>query len=201
MIPLFKVHLPPKEELIPALEQVLYSGYITQGPRVDEFESKLSKHFGNPYVLTVNSGTSAIQLALRLSNVRGKSVITTPMTCSATILPILAEGATPVWADVGPDSGNIDPDDVERKIDCDTAAILIVHWGGQPCDMAKLSRLARHHGIPLIVDAAHALGASWNGEPVGSTESGADFTCFSLQAIKHITTGDGGILTVKREED
>lgn len=201
MIPLFKVHLPPKDELMPALEQVLYSGYITQGPKVDRFEQKLSRVLKNRYVLAVNSGTSALQLALRLSNVRGRDVVTTPMTCSATVLPVLAEGATPVWADIDPDSGNLDPADVERKITPDTGAILAVHWGGQPCNMGWLSQIARDHNIPLIVDAAHALGASWNGEPVGSTDSGADFTCFSLQAIKHITTGDGGILTVKREAD
>lgn len=198
MIPLFKVHMPPREHLMPMLDKVLYSGYITQGAKVDEFEAKLGARFGMPYVLTVNAGTSALQLALRLANVRGGEVITTPMTCSATVLPVLAEGARPVWADIDPNSGNIDPDDVEYKITDRTKAILAVHWGGQPCDMEKLMRIAEADGIPVIVDAAHALGADWNGQSIATQ---ADFTCYSLQAIKHITTGDGGILVVKDVDD
>lgn len=199
MIPLFKVHMPPREVLLPLLGDVLYSGYITQGAKVDHFETELGEYFRNRRVITVNSGTSALQLALRLSNVKGREVITTPMTCSATVLPVLAEGARPVWADIDPITGNIRPDDVGNKITANTAAILAVHWGGQPCDMTVLSSIASHYNIPLIVDAAHALGAEWDGNKVGHA-SQADFTCFSLQAIKHITTGDGGILTVRSEE-
>lgn len=195
MIPLFKVHMPPRGELMPALEQVLYSGYVGQGPKVAEFEAALVPVLGNRNVLAVNSGTSAIQLALRLAGVRGGTVVTTPMTCAATALPILAEGARPVWADIDPASGNIDPLDAERKLQASTRAILAVHWGGQPCDMDALMDAGRRHGLPVIVDAAHALGASWGGDPVGSPA--ADFTCFSLQAIKHVTTVDGGILTTK----
>lgn len=198
MIPLFKVHVPPREHLMPNLEKVIYSGYITQGAKVQEFENKLGMAWGVPNVLTVNSGTSALQLALRLANVRRGNVVTTPMTCSATVLPVLAEGARPVWADVDPDSGNIDPDDVARKITRDTRAILAVHWGGQPCDMTKLLSIGSQHGIPVIIDAAHALGAEWNGQSIATQ---ADFTCYSLQAIKHITTGDGGILVVKYADD
>ena len=198
-IPLFRVHMPPRTELLPALEQVLYSGYVGQGERVAGFEAALAGVLGNPNVLTVNSGTSAIQLALRLAGVRGGDVITTPATCAATVLPVLAEGGRVVWADVDPASGNIDPADVNRKISADTRAILAVHWGGQPCDMDALTRLSRYYGVPLIVDAAHALGAWWGDEPVGSQS--ADFTCFSLQAIKHITTIDGGILTTRNPGD
>jgi perosamine synthetase len=198
MIPLFKVHVPPREHLMPNLEKVLYSGYITQGAKVQEFEEKLGMAWEVPNVLTVNSGTSALQLALRLANVRRGNVVTTPMTCSATVLPVLAEGARPVWADVDPDSGNLDPDDVARKITRDTRAVLAVHWGGQPCDMARLLAIAEHWGIPVIVDAAHALGAEWNGQSIAAQ---ADFTCYSLQAIKHITTGDGGILVAKNADD
>ena len=197
VVPLFKVHMPPKTELLPALEEVLWSGYVGQGPKVAEFEDALAGVLGNRNVLTVNSGTSAIQLALRLAVVRGGSVITTPMTCAASAMPVLAEGARIVWADIGPDTGNIDPADVERKIGLDTLAILAVHWGGQPCDMDALLAVGREHGIPVIVDAAHALGAEWDGEPAGGPA--ADFTCFSLQAIKHITTVDGGILTTRSE--
>jgi len=195
LIPLFRVHMPPEEELLPALRDVLYSGQVGQGPKVEEFEAALAPVAGNRNVLAVNSGTSALQLALRLAGARGGSVVTTPMTCAATVLPVLAEGARPVWADIDPATGNIDPLDAERKLAADTRAVLAVHWGGQPCDMTALMDLGARHGVPVIVDAAHALGAQWAGEPVGSPA--ADFTCFSLQAIKHITTIDGGILTTR----
>lgn len=192
MIPLFHVNMPPREHLMPQLEDVLYSGYITQGKKVDEFEEKLADYFRNPNVLTVNSGTSALQLALRLCRVRGRSVITTPMTCSATALPILAEYGYIRWADVEPHSGNISAASVESVINQDTGAILVTHWGGTPCDMEALSSIAETFHVPLIVDAAHALGSQWDDQLTGSAK--ADYTCFSLQAIKHITTGDGGIL-------
>jgi perosamine synthetase len=199
LIPLFKVHVPPRDELLPALEEVLYSGQVGQGPKVEEFEAALAPVVGNRNVLAVNSGTSALQLALRLAGARGGSVVTTPMTCAATVLPVLAEGARPVWADIDPATGNIDPLDAERKLAADTRAVLAVHWGGQPCDMTALMDLGARHGVPVIIDAAHALGAQWAGEPVGSPA--ADFTCFSLQAIKHITTIDGGILTTRDAGD
>lgn len=196
LIPLFRVHMPPRGELMPALGQTLYSGYIGQGPRVAEFERQLGAFLGYPNVLAVNSGTSAIQLALRLAGVKGGEVITTPMTCAATALPVLAEGAEPVWADVDPATGNIDPADVARKVTWDTRAILAVHWGGQPCDMDALNAISQRYEMPLILDAAHALGATWDGGPPV-----ADYTCFSFQAIKHLTTGDGGLLATATERD
>jgi dTDP-4-amino-4,6-dideoxygalactose transaminase len=197
-IPLFKVRMPHKTELLPALEATLYSGYVGQGAKVAEFETALAAFLGSPNVLTVNSGTSALQLAMRLADVRGGTVVTTPMTCAATNLPVLAEGGRPVWADIDPATGNIDPVDVARKITPATRAVLAVHWGGQPADLTELAAITGAYGIPLIEDAAHALGGEWNGRKIG--DGTADFTCFSLQAIKHITTGDGGIL-VTRDRD
>lgn len=191
MIPLFKVHMPKSVDK-PLLE-VLHSGYIGQGPKVDEFEKLLSKRLKNPNVITVNAGTSALQLALRLANVGpGDEVITTPMTCTATNEPILASGAKIVWADVFPETGLIDPSSVEKKITKKTKAVLCVDWGGTVCDLDALLKITRKNGIKLIEDAAHALGASYKGKMVGSI---ADFTCFSFQAIKHITTVDGGAVT------
>src|SRR5262245_34164342 len=134
-VPLFRVHMPPRDVLMPALEQTLYSGHVGQGPRVAEFEAAVAAYLGNPNVLTVNSGTSATQRAVRLPKVRGGTVVTTPMTCAATNLPVLAEGAAPVWADIDPATGNIDPEDAERQIRSDTKAIIAVHWGGQPADL------------------------------------------------------------------
>lgn len=197
MIPLFKVHIP--KQVDKPLLKVLHSGYIGQGPMVEEFEKKLRFFLNSKNVLTLNSGTSALQLALRLANVNnGDEVITTPMTCSATNEPILATGAKIIWADVLPNNGLIDPYSVEKKITSKTKAIICVDWGGTVCDLDRLMSVAKKHKIKLIEDAAHAFGSTYKNRRVGSI---ADFTCFSLQAIKHITTGDGGILTTKNKND
>lgn len=188
----------PKEVDRPLLE-VLHSGYIGQGAKVEEFEKILKKFLNNSNILTLNSGTSALHLALRLSQVEaGDEVITTPMTCSATNEPIFSFGAKIVWADVIPENGLIDPLSVEKKITKKTKAIICVDWGGSICDLNKLMKIANKHNIKLIEDASHAFGAIYNGRRVGSI---AHFTCFSLQAIKHITTVDGGIITTLNEKD
>ena len=196
-IPLFKVFMP--ESVLEPLNQVLMSGYIGEGPRVKEFEKQLGPWFGNENVLALNSGTSALQLALRLSDVGfGDEVISTAMTCTATNEPIMAMGARIVWADIDPWTGNIDPADVEKKITPRTKAIMCVHWGGYPCELEELNAIAQKHGIKVIEDAAHAFGGEYHGTPIGSH---SDFSCFSFQAIKHMTTVDGGALTCRSEED
>ena len=196
-IPLFKVFMP--ETVLAPLNEVLMSGYIGEGPKVKEFEEQLGPWFGNPNVLTLNSGTSALQLALRLANVGfGDEVVSTAMTCTATNEPIMAMGAKIVWADIDPWTGNIDPADVEKKITAKTKAIMCVHWGGYPCELDELNAIAQKHGIKLIEDAAHAFGAQYRGRPIGSH---SDFSCFSFQAIKHMTTVDGGALTCRSVDD
>ena len=196
-IPLFKVHMPKKVDK-PLLE-VLHSGYIGQGSKVDEFEDRISKFIKNSNVVTVNAGTSALQLALRLANVGyGDEVITTPMTCTATNEPILATGAKIVWADVFPENGLIDPSSVEKKITKKTKAVVCVDWGGTVCDLDRLLKITRKNRIKLIEDAAHAFGSTYKSKPVGSI---ADFTCFSFQAIKHITTVDGGAVSTLNKSD
>jgi perosamine synthetase len=197
IIPLFKVNMSKKVDK--PLLKVLHSGYIGQGPKVEEFEKKLAAFLDNPNVLTVNSGTSSLQLALRLAGVKeGDEVITTPMTCSATNEPILAIGAKIIWADILPTTGLIDPLSVEKKITKKTKAIICVDWGGLVCDLDALMKIANKHKIKLIEDAAHAFGAVYKGKKVGSI---ADFTCFSFQAIKHMTTIDGGLLATKNIAD
>ena len=197
MIPLFKVHMP--ETVMEPLEKVLMSGYIGQGRVVDEFELALSELIGNPYPLTVNSCTSALHLALRLADVGyGDEVITTPMTCSATNEPILERGAKIVWADVLPNTGEIDPDDVALKITSRTKAIVCVHWGGYPCNLRELNNIARHHGIKVIEDAAHAMLSRYEDQYIGNH---SHFVCFSFQAIKHMTSVDGGVLFCRNEDD
>ncbi len=196
-IPLFKVNMRPS--VLGPLTATLLSGYVGQGPRVDEFERALAPWFGSSNALAVNSGTSALQLALRLANVGfDDEVISTPMTCTATNVPIMAMGARIVWADIDPATGNIDPRDVERKITKRTKAIVAVDWGGYPCELAELNRIAETYNLKLIEDAAHAFGAIYRGQPVGSH---SNFVCFSFQAIKHLTTVDGGALVCRDHED
>lgn len=197
MIPLFKVHMP--ESVIEPLKKTLFSGYIGQGPRVEQFEAALAPWVGSDHVVALNSGTSAIHLALRLSNVGpGDEVISTPMTCTATNEPILERGAKIVWADIDPCTGEIDPGSVSRAMTVKTKAVVAVHWAGYPCDLASLSKICRSNEVKLIEDAAHAFGAEYQRQPIGSH---SDFVCFSFQAIKHLTTGDGGALVCKRQED
>lgn len=190
MISLLRVSMNPA--VGDQLTEVLHSGYIGQGPKVEAFEAALKLYTGRTPV-SVNAGTSALTMALRLAGVGyGDEVISTPMTCSATNIPILSVGASPVWADIDPRTGLIDPESVKalvqersRKV----KAIMAVDWGGQPADYDALM----DHGIPVIEDAAHAFGAYYGSRRVGSI---ADYTAFSFQAIKHLTTGDGGALTV-----
>ena len=197
MIPLFKTHTP--QTIDKPLLDTLHSGYITQGPKVEEFEGRLRDFFGTDHVVSLNSGTSALTLAMRLAGIGpGDEVITTAMTCSATNLPVLSLGGKLVFADIDPVSGNINAESIEKLITKQTKAILFVDWGGMPADLDQIVSIARAHNLKVIEDAAHAFGAEYKGQKVGTI---ADFTCFSLQAIKHITTGDGGILTCKDPED
>ena len=197
MINLFKVHIPSAVDG-PLLE-TLHSGYITQGPKVDEFEGRVAAYLGTDHVVALNSGTSALTLALRLAGVGpGDEVITTAMTCTATNLPVLSLGGTLVFADIDPVSGNISAESIEKLITKNTKAILFVDWGGMPADLDEIVSIARAHDLKVVEDAAHAFGAEYKGKKIGTI---ADFTCFSLQAIKHITTGDGGLLTCKDPKD
>ena len=182
-----------------SLTTVLKTRWIGQGPKVEELERKFKQMFGLPYVISVNNCTAALHLALILAGVKdGDEVITTPMTCSATNIPILYQRAKAVFADIQENTLNIDPKNIKEKISDKTKAILVVHWAGYPCDMDEILEVARQYNLPVIEDAAHALGASYHAKPIGSI---SNYTCFSFQAIKQITSGDGGILTVQKEND
>lgn len=193
MIKMFNVNMPRSVDK-PLLE-TLHSGYITQGPKVEQFEELFGDYIDNPQVVALNSCTSALTLALRLADVGpGDEVISTPMTCTATNLPIVGAGAKIVWADIDPATGLIDPKSVEKFINPNTKAVMVCDWGGLPAPVDDIMDICRGWRIPVIEDAAHAF-SSWHGaRPVGSV---ADFTCFSFQAIKHLTTGDGGMLACK----
>jgi perosamine synthetase len=194
MLPLVKVFMPPKKQLLTALESVLYSGQIGEGEQVYEFEEKFSKQFGLLNAVAMNSGTAALHAALTLSGVLpGDEVISTPMTAEPTNTSILYCGAKVVWADVDPLSGNIDPASIRQCITSKTKAIVVVHYAGYPVRLTEVRAIADEFDIPLIEDCAHALGATCDGKHVGTI---GDFGVFSFQAIKHMTTVDGGILTV-----
>src|SRR3989338_768689 len=139
------------EEAIDAIAEVLKTRWIGQGPKVDAVEEKFSRKFNIPYSVTVNSCTSALHLALCLAGLaEGDEVITTPMTCTATNIPVLYSKSKPVFADVQEGTMNIDPADIERKITPRTKAIMAVHWAGYPCDMAEIMAIARRHNLKVI---------------------------------------------------
>jgi len=183
-----------------AVQRVLEGRWIGQGPQVDIFENRFEKRFGGgeTWAVSCSSGTAALHLAYLLAGIGpGDEVICPVFTCTATNLPALYIGATPIFCDVDPTSMNIDLDSVRSKISSKTRAIVFVDYGGAPANLHQLKELAEEFQIPLIEDAAHALGAVYDGKPIGSI---SDFTVFSFQAIKHITTGDGGMLMVRNAE-
>ena len=193
-IVLFHPHIP--ERAINSVQQTLRTRWIGQGPKVDEFEKRFSALFGNGNAaVAVGSGTDALHLSYILAGINeGDEVIAPVFTCTATNIPLLYERAVVRFADVQPATLNIDPEHVRRLVNEKTKAIVCVHYGGLPCDMKELAEIAASRGIPVIEDAAHALGATYLGQPIGSI---SEFTMFSFQAIKHITTGDGGMLILK----
>ncbi|AVC43800.1 pyridoxal-5'-phosphate-dependent protein [Francisella tularensis subsp. novicida] len=199
MIPLIKTLIPPKEKLMPKLEEVLYSGYVAQGDVVDEFEKKLSEYIGNKYCLSVNSGSSAIHIALILAGVKpGDEVISTVITAEPTNTVISQAGAKIIWADIDPKTGNICPEDVEKKITNKTKAIVVVDYAGMPVNIDRFLEIEKKFGITVIEDAAHAFGAMYDGKKLGNHFK---YTIFSFQAIKHLTTVDGGAVCIKDQED
>lgn len=196
-IPLFKVHMP--KTVTRALSRVLFSGFINEGVQVAEFEGMLRKFLGNSLTIATNSCTSSLTLALKMAGVcPGAEVISSPMTCVATNTPIVNLFAKPVWCDIDINTGNIDPEKIEELINKRTRAILFVDWAGIPADLDSIKAIGRKHGIKVIEDAAHALGAVYKGNTIGCV---SDFTCFSFQAIKHINTGDGGALSFLDSDD
>ncbi len=195
-IKMFKPYI--SEKVAPAVTEILKTDWIGQGPVVERVEKKFEKMFGLQGALTVNSCTSALHLALILAGIgEGDEVVTTPMTCSATNIPILYQRAKVVFADIQKTSLNIDPRSVKEKITDRTKAVLVVHWGGEPCDMDEILKIAHERNIPVIEDAAHALGAQYKDRYIGAL---SDYTCFSFQAIKQITTVDGGMLVCRHPD-
>ncbi|WP_108649835.1 DegT/DnrJ/EryC1/StrS family aminotransferase [Dongshaea marina] len=195
MIPLVKVGMPDKKILMSELEKVLYSGMIAEGEKVYDFEYQFSKMFGLSNAIAMSSGTAALHASLILSGVSpGDEVITTSMTAEPTNISILHVGAVPVFADVDPLSGNLSPSSIRKKISSKTKAIIVVHYAGIPARMSEIMKISKEFNIPVIEDCAHSLGAQYDNKGIGTI---GDFGIFSFQAIKHMTTVDGGFLVMK----
>ena len=196
---------PVREKLLPygrqsideadiqAVVEVLKSDWLTTGPKIGEFEERFSAWVGAKYAVSFSSGTAALHGAAFAAGLGpGDEAITTPMTFCATANCVLYQGATPVFADVSADTLNLDPGEVAKKLSSRTKAILAVDYAGHPADLDALLAFTRPRGIPLIEDACHALGAEYRGKRVGGI---ADMTVFSFHPVKHLTTGEGGMVT------
>lgn len=187
-LPLFKVFMA--ESAHAALKPVLESGRLATGRQVAEFETRLAAWLGAPEAVALADASGALTLALYLAGVRpGDEVITSPLACSATVLPIASLFARPVWCDINPLTGMPEAGDIAGLITEKTRAILLYHWSGDVADVGGIKALAYQHGVKLVEDASEALGAEWHGRRLGGE---ADITIFSFYATKHITTGGEG---------
>lgn len=183
---------------IEAVVKVLKSDYLTTGPAVAAFEKKVADYVGAKYAVAVSNGTAALHVACLAAGIgEGDEVITTPITFAASANCVLYCGGTPVFADIDPDTYNISPEELEKKITSRTKAIIPVHYTGQPCDMDAILKIAHKHDLLVVEDGAHALGAVYKGKKIGSI---ADMTCFSFHPVKPVTTGEGGMIVTDNEE-
>ena len=193
-IPLFYPNI--SKSAIDEVVDTLSGRWIGQGPKVNSFENEFKKKYlGNKSALAVGSGTDALHLSYLLSNINpGDDVLVPVFTCTATNIPLLYIGANPIFIDIDPLTMNISVDDVVKKITKKTKALVCVDYGGMPCDYKQLNEICKEYKLKLISDAAHSLGSKYKGQFSGQL---ADYTIFSFQAIKTLTTGDGGMLAIR----
>jgi perosamine synthetase len=181
------------EDDVRAVTEALRSGWVTTGPAVADFEAAAAKVVGARHAVAYSSGTAALHGAVFAAGLGpGDEAITTPLTFCATANCVLYQGATPVFADVSPDTLNLDPEQLARRFTSRTKAVLAVDFTGHPADLAAIGDLAERNGVTLIEDACHALGARYRGRPVGAISR---MTVFSFHPVKHVTTGEGGMVT------
>lgn len=187
-----------REEAIEAAAAVLRSGWLGLGRKTAEFESAFASYVGAPYCVGLNSCTSALHLALRMLDLPpGSEIITTPVTFISTNHAILYESLKPIFADIQPTTGNLDPTSVESRLTDKTGAIIIMHYGGYPCDLDEFYDIGRNRNLAIIEDCAHACGANYRGKRIGSHEG---IQAFSFHAVKNLPMGDGGALTVRTKD-
>jgi len=183
---------------IQAVVDVLRSDWLTTGPKVGEFEEAFAARIGSAHAVSFSSGTAALHAAAFAAGLTaGDEAITTPMTFAATANCVLYQGATPVFADVCSDTLNIDPEQIAKKISSRTRAILPVAYAGHPADLDAIQQIASDRGLIVIEDACHALGAKYRGRETGSI---TDMSVFSFHPVKHITTGEGGMVTTNNAQ-
>ena len=195
-VPLFRPNLG-KEEL-QNLAEIFKTGWVGVGPKTKELEERVAEYIGTKYAIGVTSGTAALHIAVQALDIKkGDEVIVPAITVVSTPYAALYNGATPVFADVESDTLCLDPKDFERKITKRTKAVIPVHLGGHACDMDRIMKIARKHNIFVIEDCANALGATYKGKMVGSI---GHINCFSFEAKKNMTTGDGGMLTTNNKK-
>lgn len=186
------------EDDIQAVEEVLRGDFLTTGPKITEFEQAVCDYTGAKYAVAIANGTAALHAACFAAGIKpGDEVITTPITFAASSNCVLYCGGTPVFADVKSDTYNIDPEDIRRKITEKTKAIIAVDYTGQPCELDEIREIAKEHNLLVIEDGAHALGADYKGKKIGSV---SDMTTFSFHPVKHITTGEGGMIVTNDEK-
>ncbi len=185
------------QEELEKVTQVVKSGWIALGKEKELFEQKLAAYLDVKHVITVNSGTAAIEVALRSLGIENREIITTTTSCSPTANAIIHSGNKPVMVDVSLEDYNIDPTKIEEKINENTGAILPVHIYGRMADMEKIMVLANRYNLPVIEDCAQAMGATLNGKMSGTF---GEIGCFSLNINKIITTGEGGFICTNDQE-
>lgn len=188
------------EEDIKSVIEVLQGDYLTTGPYINKFEQEFAKRVGAKYAVAVSSGTAALHIANLAVNIgQGDEIITTPMTFAATANAALYVGARPVFVDIDKKTYNINVNEIESKITNKTKAILPVHYTGLPCDMEEIHNIAKKYDLVVIEDACHALGAKYKDTTIGDSTC-SDMTIFSFHPVKHITTGEGGIITTNSKK-
>lgn len=185
------------EEAITEITKTLRSKWINTGKKERELRNKACRKWNFPYCVAVNNGTSALRASLAVLGVGpGDEVVSTPFTFIATNTVILEQGAKVVFADIKYDDLNINPKSIEQKITRRTKAIMVVHYGGNPADLDEIRKVGRKHNLPVVEDAAHAMGSKYKGEYIGAR---GDIVCFSLQVVKIINSGDGGLIATSNE--
>ena len=185
-------------EDIAAVVEVLKNEWITQGSKIEEFERRVAEYCRTKYAVAVSNGTAALHAACAVAGIsRGDEAITTPITFAATANAIVYCGGKPVFADIREDTLNIDTDEIRKQLSPRTKAILPVDFAGHPADLEQIITIAQERGLLVIEDASHALGAEYKGRKIGSL---ADMTIFSFHPVKHITTGEGGMILTDNEE-
>jgi len=186
------------DEDIDSVVNVLKGDYLTTGPFVSNFEQEIANYVGAKYAVTFSNGTAALHGACFAAGIgNGDEVITTPLTFAASANCVLYQGGQPIFADIDEKTYNIDPKEIEKKITRKTKAIIPVHFTGQPAPLDEIYEIAKKHNLIIIEDAAHALGATYKQKRIGSI---SDMTMFSFHPVKHITSGEGGIITTNNKE-